>query len=75
MKTIIITIGILLTIFGLASFAYHRISFTPEEVTTQADSFQLIYQKLNILAISPTAASIIMAIGVVLMVYGFARKS
>lgn len=73
-KAIIITIGFFLIVFGLASFAYNNIAFTNPQLA-QTDSFQFIYQKLNILAISPKMSSILMGVGVVLVVLGFSSKS
>lgn len=75
MKAIIIIIGILLSVFGLASFAYNHISFSPAEQAVQLEGLDVIYRKLNILAISPTLGAIILAIGLVLIIYGFSRES
>jgi hypothetical protein len=70
MKTILTIVGVVLILFGIASFAYQGITYTSQEKVAQIGNIQVTADTQKTISLPPIIGGISLAAGIILVVVG-----
>ena len=70
MKSIISLLGIILIIFGIASFAYMGFTYTSREKVAEIGNIQVTADTQKTISIPPVLSGLSLVVGIVLVVVG-----